>query len=81
MANIADVKSLAEFITANKGEVPVPRAQALPVPPLSYGNVKMANAVVAGTKLGMSEVPITGALMAEGVYSEPSQGQIWPRIG
>ena len=80
MPNVANAKSLPEFLSADKTAVPLPSAQALPVPPLSYGNVQMANAVVANNKLGATQFVPT-AFGIEGTYSEPTLGQIWPRIG
>lgn len=57
-----------------------PIAQRFPVPPSAFGF--MADIAEGWGIVGLSSPQfIASALQPEGVYSEPTTGQIWPRLG
>lgn len=79
MALIAACSFPMEVVSVD--QVPVPIAQRFPVPPYTWG---VAKEVLYTEEDDVGLAPpyyVPNAVLPEGLYMEPTLGQIWPRIG
>lgn len=76
MALIADLTT--PEVVADVDHV-APETAAFPVPPTAWGFAKTPHQVGDDVEVTGVTAVITGALVVEGDYLEPTTGQIWPR--